>query len=310
MSPRHNCFVLLSRFVAVSVALIAACAYSNAAVQLVRDYHLRQPHTRDALFAMTVTPEQDLLSFVASKDGKWRLSRTRGWLDQQPTELTITIPGLVWGGSKEWFIDWTPRLLVSADGRYLVCVAAGIRSRSYGGKAVGAVSVVDLREFRLLTTMHIEDLPEFASISVAASLDQAGHLVLQAENPLPRRPGDNPLEGGLGVEIGLFALPTLASIDPCHYSSWQRNGALARREGEHDCAALLKKISDPAPSLAEFLNGLQGGDEKQKECQPPALLCSRYTSRDGRLARTTAGAMHRGFWGFPVYSRRAENLSR
>jgi hypothetical protein len=59
----------------------------------VRDYGTHEPTDRHVLFAMAVTADQDVLSFVAKADGKWRLTRIHGWLEKRPTEQTIDIPG-------------------------------------------------------------------------------------------------------------------------------------------------------------------------------------------------------------------------
>jgi hypothetical protein len=66
----------------------------SAEVKQIREYRLHQPRDRKVLFGMAVTPEQDVLSFVGKEDGKWRLSRVRGWLDKQPVDETIEVPGL------------------------------------------------------------------------------------------------------------------------------------------------------------------------------------------------------------------------
>jgi hypothetical protein len=43
---------------------------------------------------MAVTPEQDVLSLVPKRNGTWRLTRVRGWLDEKPIEETIDVPGI------------------------------------------------------------------------------------------------------------------------------------------------------------------------------------------------------------------------
>jgi len=77
---------------------------------------------------MAVTPGQDVLSFIANPDGKWRLSRARGWLEKEPREDTITVPGLVLGERRDWSSRWKATLFLTADGMFAICEASALRS--------------------------------------------------------------------------------------------------------------------------------------------------------------------------------------
>jgi hypothetical protein len=97
-----------------------------AEVVHVRDYQSPEPTDQNVLFAFAVTPGQDAISLVPKRDGKWRLTRIRGWFEKNPRAQTIDVPG--------WQIQKTPSpnvqevleniavgLFVTPDGKYAVC---------------------------------------------------------------------------------------------------------------------------------------------------------------------------------------------
>ena len=59
-----------------------------------RSYQLLPPRHRRIVFTMARTESQDLLSFIASPDGKWRLSRVHDWLREQPPGDGIVVRDL------------------------------------------------------------------------------------------------------------------------------------------------------------------------------------------------------------------------
>src|SRR5580692_10717939 len=122
-------------------SLLFAC-HAYAEVKLVREYLLKPPRDRSVIFAMAVTPEHDVLSVVANDDGTWRLSRVRHWLDQQPLEESLTLPGLVQGGRKGWAAwgIWSQQLFITPDGTLALCIV----SAHNGRERQDLVSVVDL----------------------------------------------------------------------------------------------------------------------------------------------------------------------
>jgi hypothetical protein len=56
----------LALFIALAINFTVCDA--AAAVKLLRDYRLKPPRDRRVVFAMAITPEGDLLSFIASKE--------------------------------------------------------------------------------------------------------------------------------------------------------------------------------------------------------------------------------------------------
>jgi len=187
---------------------------------------------------MGVTPEQDVLAFVAKEDGKWRLSRVRGWLDRQPGEETVEVAGLTRKDFARPEGPWYASLLVIPSGEFVVCISSGNGQRADGERGREfdeIVSVVDLKRFNVLKTAHS---PASRDEIRQYSLDSAGHLVLRASKPLPGPEGMSPSFGN-DVRIVLLNLPDLTTKEQCHYAEWMRNGAVVRREGERDCDPLL-----------------------------------------------------------------------
>src|SRR5579872_1341854 len=115
----------------VAMVLMALVWHSHAEVTLVREYLLKPPRDKRILFAMVVTPEQDVLSFIATENNVWRLSRVRNWLDKQPIEEALAVPGLGRGDGDVW-AGLSTTLLLSPDGKFAVCIASGAhRAASY-----------------------------------------------------------------------------------------------------------------------------------------------------------------------------------
>jgi hypothetical protein len=280
-------------------------ALSAAEVRRVREYRLPLPEDRRILFEMAVTPEQDVLSFVVNKEGKWRLSRVRGWLDKEPKEDTIVVPGLAPGDRKQWVAPFSAGLLVTPDGRFAICIASG--SRAPNRTNVELVSVVDLSEFKVVTSVHAADLPVLAGAFRTYRFDSDRHLIVQAFTPFQRRHGDDVSSGGSQVTLAALSLPDLTVTGQCQYSEWIRNGAPVHRDGEQACATLVSSAGDTG-SLSKFLDDfvMSGGVERYapRDDSP----CPGYVSRDGRFEREICQESHRGFWGNQVVTKSVENI--
>jgi hypothetical protein len=284
--------------------------YAQAAVSLVQDYRLQPPRDRQVVFAMAVTPDQDVLSFIANKDGKWRLSRVHGWLEKEPHEDRTVVPGLVYGDREQWWSPWYPELAVTADGKFVICVASAWRSQGHSQDEF--ISVVDLADFHVVASVHSPRIPALGGIFRARHLDGLGHLVIQAYTPFPRHPGDDITAGGSQVKTAVLSLPGLAVTDQCEYSEWTRTGSPTRREDEGSCKALL--AHEGSASLSEFISGLEDhkevsrNDENRRPPQCAFLGYAREVTRDGRYEREICLTSHRGFWGNPVVTKSVENI--
>lgn len=185
-----------------------------AEVKQVRTYRTHEPNDRNVVFAMAVTPDQDLLSFFGKSDGKWRLTRVRNWLDKSPLEQTMEVPGIKAGTS----LDFTSLdLLVTPDGRFATCVATILKKveGQRGGTFDNLVSIVDLRTFQIVSTVHEEGTGEH-------SVDVSGHLIL--EEPVSKgkparvvRQGENyrygyPCGSAAVTRDGLFRLESCQTM--------------------------------------------------------------------------------------------------
>lgn len=303
----HNSFMVLRLLLALAVVLAVDTRHSIAEVKAVREYRLRPPRDRRILFEMAVTPEQDVLSFIANAEGKWRLSWVRGWLDKEPQERTIIVPGLSLGDRKEWSEPWSAELLVTPDGKFAVCIASSFRRPPNPGRDE-FVSVVTLREFKVVASIHASELPGLSGAYRTYRFDHGGHLIVQAFTPFPRHPGDDVTAGGSQVKLAVLSLPDLAVADQCQYSEWIRTGAAVRRDGEQGCTGLLGRAGG-AGSLSEFLSGFVDTDEARRTDRQATARCQpSYVSRDGRYEREICHDLHRGFWGNIVVTKSVENI--
>jgi len=295
---------------AVTVSTLAC--YAEAAVSLVRVYQLQPPRDRRMVFAMAITPNQEVLSLIANKEGKWRLSRVRNWLDKEPHEDRTVVPGLVYGDRKNWNSRWFPDLFVTPDGRFVICVASAWKSQGRGQDEF--VSVVNLAEFKVVATVHAPDLDALTGDYRIHNLDRQGHLVVQTYTAFPRHPGDDLTAGESRVKLSVMSLPSLAVIDECEYVERARTGSPTRREGESSCAALLAHNGGSA-SLSDFIAGLADSkevrrtDEQRRPPQCAFLGYARYIAPDGQYEREICQESHRGFLGNPVVTKSVENIS-
>jgi hypothetical protein len=260
---------------------------------------------------MAVTPDQDVLSFIASKDGKWRLSRVRGWQGMEPHEDRTVVPGLVYGNRADWFSPWSPELHVAPNGTFVVCIASALRSQGRGED--GFVAVVDLADFKVVASIHTPDVPALGGFGRTYRLDGQGHLVIRASTLLPNHPGDDVSMGGSRVKMAALSLPSLAVTDRCEYLEWLRGSSPPRREGENSCAELLSHEGG-SHSLSDFIGSLVYSEEVNRtdmSRRPPQcgfLGYARIASRDGRYEREICLRSDRGFWGNPVVTKSVENI--
>jgi hypothetical protein len=262
------------------------------------------------LFAMAVTPAQDVLSFIASADGKWRLSRVGRWLDKEPREYSLVVPGLSEGDPQQWFGPWSAQLLVTPDGDFVVCIASGRRRPD----VLEVVSVIDLRKFKVVTAIHPSEISALEGSFRDYHLDRGGHLIVQSFTPFPRHPGDDISAGGSRVNLAVLSVPNLGLTGQCQFSEWTRSNSPTRRDGEEGCAALLSRTGGGA-SLSEFIAAFVDTDEVRQTVdrrpRPPQcafLWYVSYISHDGRFEREICKGSHRGFWGNQIVTKSVENI--
>jgi hypothetical protein len=290
------------------IALVVCGVHAFAEVKLVQEYLLKPPRDPKILFAMTVTPEQDVLSFVASQNDHWRLSRVRGWLDQQLAEETLNIPAF---GPGAWGNLGT-RLLVTPDGRFAICIATALAGASPWGYD-DVISVVSLADFKLVSTIRASENEFVKGHGYRIyGFDRSGSLSADANEPLPRHPGDDPFVGGHHRKLTRLLLPELTVTNHCEFSEWMNTGVVVRRENENNCASLLGDAH--ASSLADyFLSSIATDEATQSNDRARPGNCTFLTysstiSRDGRLRRELCTDGHRGFWGNFVVSHARENI--
>jgi hypothetical protein len=245
----------------LAVAL-AMAGHSTAELKAVREYLLRPPRDKKILFEMAVTPEQDVLSFIANPKGKWRLSRVRRWLDKEPEEQTIIVPGLALGDRKQWAGPWSAKLIVTPDGKFVVCVTSGFHIGPADRGQDEFVSVVNLLDLKVVSSIHASEVAALSGSYRTYGSDHVGHLIAQVFTPFPRHSGDDATFGGSQVKLTVLSLPDLAVVGQCQYSEWMRSGAIVRREGDQDCGKML------GGSLPDFLSALVDTDEPRRNGRP------------------------------------------
>jgi len=265
----------------------------GAEVVHLRDYSLHTPRDRGVLFTMAITPEQDVLSFVAKGDGKWLLTKVRNWLDNSPLEQSIDVPGWSRADLVGLFGGLTADLFVTPDGRFAICISSGVWKHDNQEK----VSVVDLQEFKLVKTAHTS-----LNETRAHYFDRAGRFVTLALNV-------NGRTGESDERLELMDLPTLTVEDQCQFKEWIRGAEVTRREGENNCDALLSRISASRVSLAAYLDGLVRSDglpRAHRNLSPPCS--SREVTADGRFELQYCENFHHNWLDNPVVSDRRFNI--
>jgi hypothetical protein len=288
-----------------------------AEVVHVRDYQSREPGDRGVLFGFAVTPEQDVLSFVAKGDGKWRLTRIHGWLEKKPAEQTIDIPG--WPVKKpsatdsEFLHRLDVSLFVAADGRYAVCVATGhwARKGRRGGRSDDIVSVVDLRTFGIVKTIRTSDVGQE---NWQLFMDRSGHLVLQTETSAPTDTAGRPRLGPVTIgadgsptsgapllqqelKLVVLALPDLSVQGQCRYSEAHRGDTWVVRDEDGACGAILGRIAGSPGSLREFIESLEDAYGFPVHREAPGQPCPvTGVTRDRRFEKESCEKYHLSAW--------------
>jgi hypothetical protein len=280
--------------VPLGLFLLIGSANLHAEVKQFRSYHTHEPSDRNVRFAMAVTPDQDVLSFVAKRDGKWRLTRVRNWLDKDPTEQTIDVPGIsVPEKSRNgptFLALLSSELLVTADGSFAICVATGYWANNgqRGGPSDNIVSVIDLRTLQILNTVHQDGFSEHF-------VDRAGGLVLEQMV----MEGNSPIVANQsrqrGTTLRFFTLPALAPNGSCHFTETLAGSAWV----PHD--------QDCGPGLQGILDGLSPPRSSSLPSGPPCAPAT--TSRDGWFRLESCQTMgHSFFLEYPTITDRHENL--
>jgi hypothetical protein len=267
----------------------------HAEVNQVRSYHTHEPSDRTVHFAMAVTPTQDVLSLVPKRNGKWRLTRVRNWLDKSPADQTIDVPGISVpeksGSSPGSLVGLNIELLVTSDGSFAVTVATGnywATSKGKDGTIDNVVSVVDLRTLQILTTIHQDG-------SSGHYVDRMGRLVLEksmVEGNSPTVPNQSRRRG---VSLRFFTLPGLAADGVCRFTETLEG----RTWAPHD--------QDCGPGLQELLDGLT---PTRSSFFPAGSPCrSAGVSRDGQFRWENCETDGRSFfWENPTVTDRHVNI--
>lgn len=288
-----------------------------AEVVHVRDYESREPTDRGVLFTLAVTPEQDVLSFVAKGDGKWRLTRIHGWLEKKPAEQTIDIPG--WplkkasANESEFLSLLFASLFVAPDGRYAVCVSSGhwALHAQREGRSDNIVTVVDLRTFGVVKTIRTSG---FGRENWQAFMNPLGRLVLRAQTSAPadteERPPQGPATTGVNgssasgvpllprqLKLVVLTVPDLRDQGQCLYSETPRANTWVVRKEDDACDAILARIASSPVSLREFLESLEDANgfplQREIRSQPCPVT---GVSRDHRLEKRSCEKFHLSTW--------------
>jgi len=211
-------------FAALAVLITFTGSAASAAVQFVRSYQLQPPRDRHIVFSMAITGNQDLLSFIAVSDGKWRLSRVRGWLNEKPQEDRIVVRGLVLGDRKDWSARWSAKLLLTPDGNFVICIASAWRAGGSGMEEF--VTVVSLADFKVVASAHPREMSALTGSYRTYNVDRRGNLTARAFTPFPPHSGDDISAGGGQVKMLCSPFPVWTSLNSVRI----RNGlARARR---------------------------------------------------------------------------------
>jgi hypothetical protein len=176
----------------------------RAAVREIREYKTHEPSDRYVRFAMTVTPQGDVLSLVPKKNGAWRLTRIQNW-DKKPTDQTINVPGPA-------LVADTPlarvsaQLLATRDGRFAISIGT-----SYIGAGETYLAVVDLHRFELLKKERQSGSASYYSDSmnrlIAATVDYGDDRLPIVVGQMRSRT----------VTFRFFSLPGLATDGSCKF---------------------------------------------------------------------------------------------
>jgi hypothetical protein len=245
----------------------------RAEVKEVRN-RTHEPRDPKVVFVMAVVPGGDVLSFVAKKDGKWRLTRIQNWLDKNPLEQTIDIPGVaIPTRSKDasMFLSMlSTNLLVSREGRFAVSVATGYWANNgrLGGSFDHIVSVIDLNTLSVQTTIHQDGILEYFT-------DRVGRLVTQETMDPNREPIVPNQARSRGTTLKFFTLPDFAPAGFCNFTETLQGRTWVPHD--RDCG-----------TLQELLDGLEPPRRSELLGAPPCSPAG--TSRDGLYGLDSCGS--------------------
>jgi hypothetical protein len=290
--------------VSVFLVLFAQAAILSGDVTLLREYHSREPTDKRVLFAMAVTPDQDVLSFVGKKTGKWRLTRIKDWSDAKTADQSIDIPGWPLQDDRGILQSLNADVFVTPDGSFAVCVASArwYRNESFvsGGQFRSGHFIRD-DLISVVNTVHSPATPEEDR---NYSMDRSGFLVLMTTvyDSAPHAPRViDTYRRELGstdsaereVRLILLNSPDLAVAHQCRLTETQV-------DADGSCRGLLKFTASHDSSIAEFLDELK--IQARRDHSTPECGIS-FASPDGRLEKRTCPDVGRNWWGHPKDAR-------
>ena len=118
-------------------------------------------------FSMRVAPDESVLVLDSDTSGKWPLVRIRKWWTDKPVSEVVDIPG--WSSANAKHIDTIHvDVQITPDGRYAVAFAGAVwmeksefiffaPSGYVARKPDTIVTVVDLEQWKIVSSVHIED---------------------------------------------------------------------------------------------------------------------------------------------------------
>jgi hypothetical protein len=146
----------------------------EAQVIKIRDFAFGPAQGRNVAFSKTLSPTNELLSFIASDTGEWELYSVADWLSAQPRVRKLVLPNFFSKKDTKDLELLGPSVFVTRNGAYAVCVGSAEWLKRVNGRAVGnaksddIIAVVDLSNFTVVATMRTKnmDLFEFHGVSL------------------------------------------------------------------------------------------------------------------------------------------------
>lgn len=174
------------------------------------------------------------------------MTRIQNWLDRNPVEQTIDVPGIAEPVKSKTavmlltllYVD----LLVAPDGGFAITVATGhwANNGQRGGTTDHIVSVIDLRTFQVLTTVHQSGILEYFT-------DPPGRLVTRETADPNGSPIVRNQTRTRGTTLKFFTLPELAPAGSCQFTETLQNGTWV--PNDQGCRPSLQATLDSSPAL-------------------------------------------------------------